>query len=220
MPVAGVLPNFQETASNALLNSVFSLSADGFAFVSADFSIRFANEIFSDQWSIPLDRIIGRPGAGLIPEWPRQMIHIFEEVRRTGMTVKLTAGSPLFTSLPERVPQNTETMVIPAPAPDGEFWGWTLVCHEVPEHRRAGAGLTIPPGESARESVTILTEKVIHDFNNILAAILCNLQLITLKLKKQEDVSKYLDETMEVTRKGSNLTKQLFLLTKGEPEDR
>lgn len=65
------------------------------------------------------------------------------------------------------------------------------------------------------ESLGILAGGIAHDFNNILAAIIANLQLATIKLKKRQDISKYLENTIETTYKASSLTKQLLTFAKG-----
>jgi PAS domain S-box-containing protein len=65
------------------------------------------------------------------------------------------------------------------------------------------------------DSLGILAGGIAHDFNNILAAILANLQLAALKMRRQEDITKYLDDTIETTRKASDLTHQLLTFAKG-----
>ncbi len=65
------------------------------------------------------------------------------------------------------------------------------------------------------ESLGILAGGIAHDFNNILAAILANIQLALLKLKSGKDIKKYLFDTVETTKKASDLTKQLLTFSKG-----
>ncbi|MCL6589393.1 MAG: PAS domain S-box protein [Firmicutes bacterium] len=65
------------------------------------------------------------------------------------------------------------------------------------------------------ESLGILAGGIAHDFNNILAAILANVQLALIKSKKNEDIEPYLINTVETTRKASDLTKQLLTFSKG-----
>lgn len=65
------------------------------------------------------------------------------------------------------------------------------------------------------ESLGILAGGIAHDFNNLLAVILANLQLAQIKLERGNDIKKYLNETIETTRKASELTKQLLTFSKG-----
>ncbi|MGE5604905.1 MAG: PAS domain S-box protein [Bacteroidota bacterium] len=65
------------------------------------------------------------------------------------------------------------------------------------------------------ESLGILAGGIAHDFNNLLAGILANLQLAQIKMEHGADIKKYLKETIETTRKASELTKQLLTFSKG-----
>ena len=65
------------------------------------------------------------------------------------------------------------------------------------------------------ESLGILAGGIAHDFNNLLAGILANLQLAQIKMEHGNDIKKYLNETIETTRKASELTKQLLTFSKG-----
>lgn len=65
------------------------------------------------------------------------------------------------------------------------------------------------------ESLGILAGGIAHDFNNLLAGILANLQLAQIKMEHGDDIKKYLNETIETTRKASELTKQLLTFSKG-----
>lgn len=65
------------------------------------------------------------------------------------------------------------------------------------------------------ESLGILAGGIAHDFNNLLAGILANLQLAQIKMEHGSDIKKYLNETIETTRKASELTKQLLTFSKG-----
>lgn len=66
------------------------------------------------------------------------------------------------------------------------------------------------------ESLGILAGGIAHDFNNILAAIIANIQLATFKLQKGDSIEKYLNATVEITQKATNLTKQLLTFAKGD----
>jgi PAS domain S-box-containing protein len=65
------------------------------------------------------------------------------------------------------------------------------------------------------ESLGILAGGIAHDFNNLLAAILANIQLAMVKLEKNQDFKPCLLNTIETTRKASDLTKQLLTFSKG-----
>lgn len=65
------------------------------------------------------------------------------------------------------------------------------------------------------ESLGILAGGIAHDFNNILAAILSNIQLAQMKYSRNEDIKKYLQDSIESTYRASELTRQLLTFSRG-----
>jgi PAS domain S-box-containing protein len=95
---------------------------------------------------------------------------------------------------------------------DGQIIGTVIVFADITEKQKIEQELL----KTAKlDSLGILAGGVAHDFNNILAGILANLQLAAIKLKKHQDISKYMESTIEITRKASDLTKQLLTFAKG-----
>lgn len=95
---------------------------------------------------------------------------------------------------------------------EGQIIGKVLVIEDTTEKQKIGQEML----KTAKlESLAILAGGVAHDFNNVLAGILANLQLASTKLKKHEDISKNLETTAGITRKASELTKQLLTFAKG-----
>ncbi len=94
----------------------------------------------------------------------------------------------------------------------GQTIGTVFVIEDITEKQKIGQEML----KTAKlESLAILAGGVAHDFNNVLAGILANLQLAATKLKKHEDISKNLETTAGITRKASELTKQLLAFAKG-----
>ncbi|MGC9364135.1 MAG: PAS domain S-box protein [Fidelibacterota bacterium] len=65
------------------------------------------------------------------------------------------------------------------------------------------------------DSIGVLAGGIAHDFNNILSVLLGNVQLIKLKIGKEEDLSKYLDRLEETISRATGLTQQLLTFSKG-----
>ncbi len=100
----------------------------------------------------------------------------------------------------------------PIKSPDGQRIGTVIVFADITEKQKIEQELL----KTAKlDSLGILAGGVAHDFNNILAGILANLQLANLKLQKHQDISKHIESTIEITRKASDLTKQLLTFAKG-----
>lgn len=92
------------------------------------------------------------------------------------------------------------------------FAGIVLVFQDITEKLKTEAELL---RAEKLESLGILAGGIAHDFNNILAAVVANLQLAMLKLEKGMDINKYLTETVAISQRASELTKQLLTFSKG-----
>jgi PAS domain S-box-containing protein len=100
----------------------------------------------------------------------------------------------------------------PIKSSDGQIIGTVTVFQDISEKQKIEQELL----KAAKlDSLGILAGGVAHDFNNILAGILANLQLAAIKIKRNQDISKHLEGTIEITRKASDLTKQLLTFAKG-----
>lgn len=95
---------------------------------------------------------------------------------------------------------------------DGQVIGTVAVFQDITEKLKTQQELS---KADKLESLGILAGGIAHDFNNILGAILSNVQLAIMKMEKSQDIRKYLLNTVETTRKASNLTKQLLTFSKG-----
>jgi PAS domain S-box-containing protein len=100
----------------------------------------------------------------------------------------------------------------PIKAADGRIIGTVTIFQDISEKQKTDRELL---KADKLESLGILAGGIAHDFNNILAAILSNIQLALRKLEKNEDIKKYLLNTVETTRKASDLTKQLLTFSRG-----
>ncbi len=95
----------------------------------------------------------------------------------------------------------------------GECFGVVLIFQDISNKLRTEQELV---KAEKLESLGILAGGIAHDFNNFLSAILANLQLAMAKLKRGEDIGRYLRESADATRKASDLTKQLLTFSRGE----
>lgn len=100
----------------------------------------------------------------------------------------------------------------PIKAASGQVIGTVAVFQDISEKLKTQQELS---KADKLESLGILAGGIAHDFNNILGAILSNVQLAMMKLERNQDIRKYLESTVETTRKASELTKQLLIFSKG-----
>ncbi|HEX3048230.1 MAG TPA: PAS domain S-box protein [Bacillota bacterium] len=102
----------------------------------------------------------------------------------------------------------------PIKSRSGEIIGTVIVFQDITEKQKTERELL---RAEKLESLGILAGGIAHDFNNLLAAILSNIQLAQLKYKKNEEIGKYLQESVNSTRRASELTRQLLTFSKGGP---
>jgi PAS domain S-box-containing protein len=130
----------------------------------------------------------------------------------------LISGASFRTSnQPVLVTRNLEEIPIamhrsPIETADGRIIGSVTVFQDVSEKQKTERELL---KAEKLESLGVLAGGIAHDFNNILSAIISNIQLALMKLEKNQDIKSYLLNTVETTRKASDLTKQLLTFSKG-----
>ncbi len=94
----------------------------------------------------------------------------------------------------------------------GDYSGTILVFRDITEKRKMEEELI--KGQKY-ESMAVLAGGVGHDFNNILAGILANVQLAEVLYAKGKDISKNFSKIIEAVKRAANLTRQLLTFAKG-----
>jgi len=88
------------------------------------------------------------------------------------------------------------------------------VVEDITERRRADEQLS---QSQKMEALGELTGGVAHDFNNILAVIRGNLDLIALQLRSGGNVADYLQPAVDATARAATLTKRLLAFARRQP---
>lgn len=94
------------------------------------------------------------------------------------------------------------------PMPDGGFVTWYS---DLTERKAIEARLK---QTQKMEMLGQLTGGVAHDFNNLLAALLANLQLLSRRKDLDENQRRYVDRSLSVAEKGSNLVQRLLAFSR------
>lgn len=183
---------------NSLVEGVVTIDQDG--------SIIFINEAASKISGYSQNDAIGKPVT--------KILRILDD--KSSEPIGNIASLP-FVNSSVLVTQDLKEVIIsinsaPIRSADGRSIGTVIVFQDITEKQQIEQELL----KAAKlDSLGILAGGVAHDFNNILAGILANLQLAVIKLKKNQDISKYLDDTIKISRRASDLTKQLLTFAKG-----
>jgi PAS domain S-box-containing protein len=197
---------FLLASERELLKVTINSLREGVVAIDNETRINFLNEAATNLTGYSQDEAIG--------EVVNKILYVIDD----------KTGEPLSVSDPQKV-YNHSVLVTrdlrevsisinssPILNAEGRKIGTVLVIQDITEKQKTEQEML----KAAKlESLGILAGGVAHDFNNILAGILANLQLANLKLQKRQDISKHMESTIEITRKASDLTKQLLTFAKG-----
>ena len=163
--------------------------------------------------------MIGKPGSAFMPGesamrmqtvlWPQLLEK--GELRDIDLQILTKSGEILDTLFSARVERD----------PDGKFARTYSVLVDVTARKHAEAALGLEIEERNRikemlhqsqkmEAVGQLTGGIAHDFNNLLTAINGNLDLLAVRTKGNDQVSRLIDSAEKAVKRGANLTKQLL----------
>ena len=133
-----------------------------------------------------------------------------------GFTKQVLSGKEVHTQETIRYRKDgTPVNVIVAGSPikiRGELQGIVAVYTDISKHKKTEEELL---KAEKLESVGILAGGIAHDFNNIMAAILVNVGLAKLSIKKEDKVLEKLNETEKAIIRAKDLTQQLLTFSKG-----
>ncbi|MDQ9170743.1 PAS domain S-box protein [Oxalobacteraceae bacterium R-40] len=103
---------------------------------------------------------------------------------------------------------------------DGELIGFAKITRDITEKRKAAEALEQANAAlfqaQKMEALGQLTGGVAHDFNNLLAVLSSSLDVISVKLKNQDDL-RLLESMQRAIERGSMLTQQLLSFARRQP---
>ena len=189
-----------------LLQVTLNSIGEGVVATDPEEQIIFINYAATNITGYSRDQAIGQPLT--------KILYIFDD-KTSEPTNKIPSGKE-FNHLVLVTRDLKEVAISLSSAPiktaDGQIIGKVIVFQDITEKQKTERELL----KAAKlDSLGILAGGVAHDFNNILAGILANLQLAGVKLRKHQDISQHIKGSIEITRKASNLTKQLLTFAKG-----
>jgi PAS domain S-box-containing protein len=187
-----------------LLKVTLNSLTEGVVATDREEHIILINQAASSLTGYSPDEVIGQP--------LRKILYVLDD--QTSETLPVAAS---FKEHPILVTRDLKEVPIainntPIKDPDQQIIGTVTVFYDITEKQKTERELL---KADKLESLGILAGGIAHDFNNILAAILANIQLAFIKSKKKEVIEPYLLNTIETTRKASDLTKQLLTFSKG-----
>lgn len=189
-----------------LLKVTLNSIGEGVVAIDREARIIFINETVVNLIGCSQDKAIGQPFE--------KVFYVFDD----------STSEPIDIRIPQKHESNLKMLAgdlfevpislncSPIKAPDGQIIGTVAVFQDISERLKTQQELA---KADKLESLGVLAGGISHDFNNILGAILSNIQLAMMKMEKHQDPKIYLSRTVETTRKASELTKQLLTFSKG-----
>ncbi len=159
-------------------------------------------------------KLIGYSRKETLGKFLNEVLYIIDDKTSERLIItapqKVLSNFILVTRDLEEIPVSIHSL--PIKANEDLLRGRIIIFQDITEKQKTEQELS---RTEKLESLGVLAGGIAHDFNNILAAILANIQLALIKQQKNEENKKYLMHTVEITRKASELTKQLLTFSKG-----
>ncbi len=213
--IVGVTQNITErkraeaevlASERELLRVTLNSLGEGVIAVDSEERIFLINDTATRLTGFSVDEAIGKP--------LNKVFYILDV--QTSESIVIKASQQIFRGMVlvdrdlHEIPVAINTSAIKAA--DGQIIGTVIIFQDITEKLKIERELL---KTEKLESIGVLAGGIAHDFNNVLAAIMANIQLAQYKLENNQDIRKYLLNTVETARKASDLTKQLLTFSRG-----
>jgi len=196
--------------ANAILQGQIETSRDGILVVDPDNKIILSNDLFHRMWSIA-------PNVAALQDDEIQIRTILDQLTDPEAflsRVQYLYDHPEETSI-ELIPLKDgrvfERYSAPLHDTDNTFLGRIWYFRDITDTKNMEEEML---KLKKLESVCVLAGGISHDFNNILTAVLGNIQLSLLHMDKNEEAAALLLEAQKAALQAQALTRQLLTLSK------
>ena len=195
----------QLASERELLKVTLDSLGEGVVAIDDEARILFINETAANLIGCNQDKAIGQSVA--------KVFYVFDDATSEPVDIRIPQKQErnlMFAGELCEIPIALTSS--PIKTADGQNIGTVTVFQDITESLKTQQELS---KAEKLESLGILAGGIAHDFNNSLAAILSNVQLALMRMQQNRDSRKYLENTIEATRRASELTKQLLTFSKG-----
>jgi len=197
--------------SEARLRAVIDNSPTAICLRGVDGRYLLFNREFEKRHGISLDAAAGKHAEEVSsPEIARIIAMNDETVLDTGMPCEYEVEFPD----PHNVVRTGFTNKFPIFGSPGEIVGIGSICADMTDHKQMEEKLR---HAQKLEAVGQLTGGVAHDFNNILAVILTNLEFLEEDLAADESHREIISEAIRAVHRGAKLTERLLAFSRKQP---
>ena len=179
---------------------------EGVAVVDTKGNITYANSRISIMLGYTIEEMLGTSVLDYVNEKEKIAKQLTQKINRVNIPYEIEFITKKGNSI--------YTIISPQPiySDNGTYIGSFGVITDITERKKMEEDLL---KASKLESLGVFAGGIAHDFNNILTAILGNLSLAKLNLKKKDDNFEILDEAEKASLRAKDLTQQLLTFSKG-----
>lgn len=197
--------------SEARLRAVIDNSPTAICLRGVDGRYLLFNREFEKRHGISLDEARGKHAEEVSPPDVARIIAMNDEVvLDTGMPCEYEVEFPDTFN----VVRTGFTNKFPIFGSPGEIVGIGSICADMTDHKQMEEKLR---HAQKLEAVGQLTGGVAHDFNNILAVILTNLEFLEEDLATDESHREIISEAIRAVHRGAKLTERLLAFSRKQP---
>lgn len=175
-----------------------------------DWVFRYGNQRYAQWFGTTRERMEGRPILEVIG--PHVFAQVEDKVRRAlaGEEVSYEYSMPG----PGGELLHTRSTLVPDFGPNGEVIGCYVHAVDVTEQRRTQSALA---QAQKMEAIGQLTGGLAHDFNNMLAVVMGNLQGLLEALGEHPAVAEYVEPALAAVEGGAGLIRRLLAFSRRQP---
>jgi PAS domain S-box-containing protein len=204
-----------QEATDALARALFAHVADLLFVIGVEDGGRFAfaevNEPFARALGLPVDQIVGREVAELLP--PQNRSKVISLYRRVCASDKPVTTRDVVRAVPGD-PRTWESIFVPVPNSEGVVDRIIGSSRDITDRVHTEGRLR----DSQRmEAIGQLTGGVAHDFNNLLQVIRGNLELLEGSVDKEQKAGQRLGNALHAVDRAAQLTSQLLAFARRQP---
>jgi PAS domain S-box-containing protein len=194
---------------------IAATSNDQLALLDGDYRYQVVNRAYAAFHNLPVEHIVGRPMPEVVgPEFFNATIRPVAEACLQGRQGRLQIWHP-----PDGSSSRCLNMAFYPHYEKGanRIKGFVLCAKDITRSKKLEADLR----QAAKmEAIGRLAGGIVHDFNNILAAVVGYTDLALIIVKGQPEVAKYLQEIRQAGLRATELVKQILAFSRQNQEVR
>lgn len=193
------------------LNSVIENSPNAVSMKDREGRFRLVNKMFREWYGVTGEEVLGRKSTDLFPSPLADRLVAHDDEALATMTVVRREYEIPFADGTAHLIEATKFPVLDS---QGTFLGTATINTDIAGHRRVEDQLR---QSQKMDAIGQLTSGISHDFNNILAIVQGNLELIEGSLDEADERHGFARTALDATGRAATLTHRLLAVSRKQP---